>query len=436
MKVLLGMALAVLVGCSVFGAGLNAVTINGKGYTNVNDVHLTSDNRIMILFPGGGISPNADTIPTDFLESWNIGKETLEKIKSSEALKAEKNLQNAIASGCFREVDGVVYDTRKPQSGWVSFYNARVLQITDHGAIVLSTPDVLTATPLRVENLPAGTSDTDIINFSAKMTGSYSYINKRGDDRTIRAYDVGRACARGEIPDSVLTGKKAFGVLPIVGAPRMDVIASLPESDDLRASGSGFFITENGYLISNAHVVRGARKIKVKTPDGIFPAVVVRVDETNDLALVKVSGQFKPLCISTNDAQLGDSVFTIGFPALDLQGTEPKYTDGRISSLSGLRDDPTEYQVSVQVQPGNSGGPLVDMGGNVKGVIVARLNDFAALRSMGSLPQNVNYAVKGKVLRDFLGQSSEVKWTPGPTPVDSKSAIPSVQQAAAIVLVY
>jgi hypothetical protein len=436
MKVLLGMALAVLVGSSVFGAGLPAVTINGKEYTNVNDVHLTSENRIMILFPGGGISPNADTIPTDFLESWNIGKETLEKIKSSEAIKAEKNLQSAIASGCFREVGGVVYDTRKPQSGWVIFYNARVLQITDHGAIVLSTPDVLTATPLRVENLPAGTSDTDIINFSAKMTGSYSYINKRGDDRTIRAYDVGRACAREEIPDSVLTGKKAFAALPIVGAPRVDVIASLPESDDLKASGSGFFITEDGYLITNDHVVRGATKIKVKTPDGIFPAVVVRVDETNDLALVKVSGQFKPLCISTNDAQLGDSVFTIGFPAIDLQGAEPKYTDGRISSLSGLRDDPTEYQVSVQVQPGNSGGPLVDMSGNVKGVIVARLNDFAALRSMGSLPQNVNYAVKGKLLRDFLGQSSEVKWTPGQSPVDGKTAIPSVQRAVAIVLVY
>src|ERR1017187_5587274 len=142
MKVLLGMVLAVLAGSSVFGAGLNAVTINGKGYTNINDVHLTSDNRIMILFPGGGISPNAETIPTDFLESWNIGKETLEKIKSSEAIKAENNLQTAIASGCFREVDGVIYDTRKPQSGWVSFYNTRVLQITDRGAIVLSTPDV------------------------------------------------------------------------------------------------------------------------------------------------------------------------------------------------------------------------------------------------------------------------------------------------------
>lgn len=149
-----------------------------------------------------------------------------------------------------------------------------------------------------------------------------------------------------------------------------------------------------------------------------------------------MSGQFKPLCISTNDAQLGDSVFTIGFPAIDLQGTEPKYTDGKISSLSGLRDDPDKYQISVPVQPGNSGGPLVDQSGNVAGVIVARLNDFAALRSMGSLPQNVNYAVKGKLLRDFLSQSSDVRWLPGRSLARRGSLVPSVQQSVAIVLVY
>lgn len=436
MRALLGMALAVLVGPSIFGSGLPDVTINGREYTNVTDVHITTDSRIMILFPGGGISPNADTIPPDFLESWNINREALEKLKSLAADKAERNLQSAVASGCFREVDGVVYDIRKPQSGWVSFYNTRVLQVTAVGDIVLSSPDIETAIAMHVKNLPDSTADTDIINFSAKPTGSYSYINKVGDNRTIREYDVGRVCTRDEIPDSVLTGKKAFAALPISGAPKVNVLASLPESEDLKASGSGFFITADGYLITNNHVVKGARKIKVKNSAGAFAAEVVRVDEINDLALVKVAGQFHPLCISTNDAQLGDSVFTIGFPAIDLQGTEPKYTDGKISSLSGLRDDPTEFQISVQVQPGNSGGPLVDSGGNVKGVIVARMNDLAALRIMGSLPQNVNYAVKGTVLRDFLSQSPEVKWIPGPAPGAAGSAIPSVQQAAAMVLVY
>ena len=101
---------------------------------------------------------------------------------------------------------------------------------------------------------------------------------------------------------------------------------------------------------------------------------------------------------------LDQAVFTIGFPDIKLQGTEPKYTDGKISSSSGIQDDPNQFQISVPVQPGNSGGPLVDFSGEVRGVIVARLNEIAALRSTGTLPQNVNYAIKSSVLRQFLSQ--------------------------------
>jgi len=210
----------------------------------------------------------------------------------------------------------------------------------------------------------------------------------------------------------------------------------LPDSDNLSVSGSGFFISADGYLITNNHVVRNARRVKVKTGAGVFLATVVRADKDIDLALLKVEGQFKPLGISTNDARLGDAVFTIGFPDIDLQGTQPKYTDGKISSLAGLMDDPNRYQISVQVQPGNSGGPLVDSTGNVQGVIVSRLDDFAALKSMGSLPQNVNYAIKGKILRDFVRQSPDIKIATTPLTAGPGSVVAIVQQSVAIVLVY
>jgi serine protease Do len=172
----------------------------------------------------------------------------------------------------------------------------------------------------------------------------------------------------------------------------------------------------------------------LKLGSTVLPATVVREDSADDLALLKVQGQFKALGISTADADLGQEVFTIGFPDIRLQGTEPKYTDGKVSSLAGLKDDPTEYQVSVPVQPGNSGGPLVDTAGNVRGVIVARLDDMAALRSVGSLPQNVNYAIKGSVLRDFAAQSPELKLVPESTA--TTGAVDLVRQAVAIVLVY
>ena len=434
MKVLLSIAL-VLISVATFGEGQSAVEINGTSYTNISKVYVSSTGRIIILYPAGGTSANVDSVPADFLTSWNIGQSSLAGAKTAETATAEKNLDREIREGRFREVEGVVYNTLKTRGSWVTFQNVKVLQVLDEGSIVNTTPnseenDVV----IFVKHLPP-VSDTDYITFTAMQDSTYSYLNKLGNDRTIRAYDVGLACVRSEIPAAVLSGKSAYGVMPLDNTPQTDVLASLPDSDNLTASGSGFFVSTDGYLITNNHVVKNARSVKVKNGAGIFPAEVVRTDEVRDLALLKISGQFKPLLISTNDEQLGDSVFTIGFPDITLQGMEPKYTDGKISSLSGIKDDPTEYQISVQVQPGNSGGPLVNANGNVAGVIVARLNDFAALKSMGSLPQNVNYAIKGQILRDFLSQSPEIKLTSVPDSTGS-SVVASVQKSVAIVLVY
>src|SRR5262249_3152458 len=134
----------------------------------------------------------------------------------------------------------------------------------------------------------------------------------------------------------------------------------------------------------------------------------LRVDRDKDLALLRVSvvkGTVTGLNISTNKPSLGNEVFTIGYPMIDLQGSRPKFTDGKISSLAGIADDPERMQISVPVQPGNSGGPLADPNGDVVGVIVARLNDLAVIEAAGSVPQNVNYAVKGETLARFLKEN-------------------------------
>lgn len=176
-----------------------------------------------------------------------------------------------------------------------------------------------------------------------------------------------------------------------------------------KTSGTGFFISEDGYLITNYHVVEENGSYVVKTKTGSFQAKVVRTDVTNDLALLKVSGTFKPLRLgNSREAKLGQSVFTIGFPNIDLQGVQPKLTRGDINSLAGIKDDPRFFQVSVPVQPGNSGGPLVDLHGNVLGVVSLRLGDLRTLKISGAIPQNVNYALKSSLVRSFLEGSPEL----------------------------
>ena len=258
MKVLLGIALAVVIGRFALGNGITTVAINGNEYTNVNAVRISDNGRIFVSAANGMVVVSADKLPEDFLKSWNISAQSA---TAAEKQKADERLEKTIAAGSFRKVGGVVYDTRNPQSGWAVFNNAHVLQVLNNAAIVDLTPDQYSTLAVHVRNLSGTIADTDRINFTAKLTGNYTYVNKLDDDRTIRDYDVGQVCSRDEIPDSVLSGRKAFDVMVQSGTPTKDVIATLPESDDLRASGSGFFITEDGYLVTNFHVVKGAKYI-------------------------------------------------------------------------------------------------------------------------------------------------------------------------------
>lgn len=205
-----------------------------------------------------------------------------------------------------------------------------------------------------------------------------------------------------------------------------------------QASGTGFFITDNGYLLTCNHVVAKAASIMVGTKQGVFPADLVQSDEDHDVALLKVEGTFASLPLAASNAvKLGESVFTVGFPNPGVQGMQPKLTRGEISSLTGVRDDPGEYQISVPVQPGNSGGAVVDEYGNVTGLVSARLSDQAALVTSGMTAQDVNYAVKSSCAQTLLeaipGSAGKLK---PPHPLKARNFADVVQEAQdAVVLV-
>jgi len=136
---------------------------------------------------------------------------------------------------------------------------------------------------------------------------------------------------------------------------------------------------------------------------------------------------------------LGSTVATIGFPDPTLQGFLPKLAKGEIASLSGAADDPRYFQISVPVQPGNSGGALVDERGNVIGIVSAKLDASVALAASGALPENVNYAVKSSLLLSFLESVPDVAnklKTPNTADEKFEDVVKSAQDAVVLVLVY
>lgn len=178
---------------------------------------------------------------------------------------------------------------------------------------------------------------------------------------------------------------------------------SKPASPEI-SSGSGFFVTTDGYFVTNYHVVSEADEIVLVDVNlDIHAAKVVRVDKANDIAVLKADGRFKAIPVaSSRTAKRGQSVITVGYPNADIQGLEPKVTEGIINSLSGLGNDARTFQVSVPLQSGNSGGPLVTLHGNVIGIVAMKLSALAVLEETGDLPQNVNYAVKSNYLTEVL----------------------------------
>ncbi len=223
--------------------------------------------------------------------------------------------------------------------------------------------------------------------------------------------------------------------------PRKEILSGNSSSpENSVASGTGFFITDDGYLITNEHVVKEAAQVRLVTSAGIIAARVVKVDAANDLALLKAEGRFAALPVVASRAmRLGSTVATVGFPNVGLQGFAPKLARGDIAALSGAQDDARHFQISVPVQPGNSGVALVDERGNVVGVVSAKLSARAALAASGALPENVNYAVKSSFLLSFLESVPEVsaKLKEARTAERKfEDVVKDAEQAAVLVLVY
>jgi S1-C subfamily serine protease len=385
-------------------AGDTSVHLEKGDITGITRVAVRKDGRVTIYIGSTRRIVDLDKLPPSFLTSWGIDTNAVAASLKQGYLDG---FEKAFGEGKFRVVDGVVYDLRQENREWILYVGAKLIgKLVDDEAIVDLNPDRSPPNPAHILHFSAAVpwKGEDRYKFAGVKTGSSRFKTKEGAEATIQNIDLGRPAEREEMPDAILKDAAANAPLVAKGGPHKSSGAKLPQAEQLLDYGTAFFVTDDGYLVTADHVVRGIHKVRVKIGGKFFDAKVVKAEQKVDLALLKIEGSsFTALPLAgKKDPDLGADVFTIGFPNPDVQGFEPKYTDGKISSLSGLRDDPSRFQVTVPLQPGNSGGPLINRFGAVDGVVVGSLNDAVMLVESGAVPQNVNYAVKTSTLREFL----------------------------------
>jgi S1-C subfamily serine protease len=240
---------------------------------------------------------------------------------------------------------------------------------------------------------------------------------------------------------------QAARIAPLIGSPGVDLgeltLADIEwaitgnKSSSLgaqkqRSNGTGFFVTADGYIVTNAHVVEGCDDPKVVygLADPV-PAQVLARDVANDLALLKADVTSDHVANLRAGVRVGEEIAAFGYPLQGTLTTGGNFTVGNVSALAGMRNDSRHIQISAPIQPGNSGGPVVDQAGNVIGVVVSYLGAHAK-----SAAQNVNFAININVLTAFLNSHGVPYSTAasGEQPLQTVELAEKAQSIAVLIL--
>jgi len=177
-----------------------------------------------------------------------------------------------------------------------------------------------------------------------------------------------------------------------------EVKSKIPENARLISGGSGFLIDPKGYIITNAHVLKGSGAVVVNSKGQEFNAIIAHIDNERDLAILKISDQeyapqrALPYTIRKNGSDLGEEIFTLGYPKNDIV-----YGEGYLSARSGYNSDSLTYQVQISANPGNSGGPVFNNNGEVIGILSTRQAEA----------EGVAFAVKSKNIYRLVDELKE-----------------------------
>ena len=204
--------------------------------------------------------------------------------------------------------------------------------------------------------------------------------------------------------------------IPVVGIISEDLDAALrsalagdapaaqtpPRPLELVSTGSGFVVSDLGHILTNEHVIAACGEVRIRSSASVG---ILASDVGSDLALLKippVSDGTAAVFRQGRGIRTGDDVVVVGYPLPRFLASDANVTTGTVSALAGPEDDRRLIQITAPIQPGNSGGPVLDAAGNVVGVVVSKLNALQLARAVGDIPQNVNFSISAGIARSFL----------------------------------
>ena len=277
----------------------------------------------------------------------------------------------------------------------------QVTVTVDDALVIVATPRRLTSGLIMIGELPAD-------RMGAVASGRWLRLATPTSSARFHLGGAEEALSAVLRCSTAVREAAARHVAPASPIPSPNREASSSTPSPRLSAGTGFYVSKSGDIITNAHVVQGCSSIAIKGhgDDAKFRAARVRASDTvQDLAIL--IGDSPPAIPPTilswrRDTGLGEPIAIFGFPYLGTLATSGTFERGHVSALAGFRNNSSQFQLSAPVQPGNSGGPVVDERGYVVGVVVAKLNALAVAREKGDIPQNVNFAIKSAQAISFM----------------------------------
>lgn len=301
------------------------------------------------------------------------------------------------------------------QAAMESFVRGAEINLDNDGAVIERGHIFDTTRIVRADNpasVDIGDADYKLwVDYAGTAIPKWTLVARGGKSRELVLpvmIAIGRANWMNDLNIAVLNAAADLGA-PVT---RQAILATGPSGP---TTGTAFFIDAHGHMLTNAHVVETCKSVSVTLTDGdTADAKIVAKDTQNDLALLVATTKVSQYArFAAAPPRQGDEVVVYGFPLPGALSTQGNLTTGIISALVGVRDDSRQFQISAPVQPGNSGGPLLDRNGAVIGVVSSKINALRVAAATGDVPQNVNFAIKANVVSNFL-ETNAMKFEQAP----------------------